>query len=112
VLECFVDVDFAVGWATGHQTNPEFVLLQTGFVIMYAGCPIYWKSKLQTKIALSKTDDKYVPLFHFMREVLPFLTLLKEIHDVFPLKNQSQNATAGSGRKIAFVLKLRKVLSS
>ncbi len=43
-LECFVEADFAGGWASGDQSSPESVLSQTGFVIMYAGCPIYWKS--------------------------------------------------------------------
>ncbi len=78
-LECFVDANFA-------QTNPESVLSRTGFVIMYAGCPIYWKSKLQTEIALSTTEAEYIALSHSMRKVLPFLNLLKEIHDVFPLQ--------------------------
>ncbi len=53
---------------------------------MYGGCPIYWKSKLQTKTALSMMEAEYFALSHSMREVLPFLTLLKEIHDVFPLQ--------------------------
>ncbi len=32
-LECFMDVDFAGGWASGDYSNPEAVLSQTGFVI-------------------------------------------------------------------------------
>ena len=39
-LECYVDADFAGGWSSGDHTNPECVLSRTGFVIMYAGCPI------------------------------------------------------------------------
>lgn len=40
-LECYEDADFAGGWASGDNTNPESVLSRTGFVILYAGCPIY-----------------------------------------------------------------------
>ena len=45
-LECFVDADFAGGWSSGEYTNQECVPSQTGFVIMYAGCPLTWIRKL------------------------------------------------------------------
>ncbi len=90
-LECYVDADFAGGWSSGDQTNPESVLSRTGFVIMYAGCPIFWSSKLQTEIALSTTEAEYIALSSAMREVLPFLTMMREIHDVFPLKERKPN---------------------
>ena len=54
-LECYVDADFAGGWKDGNHNSPESVLSRTGFVIMYAECPITWRSKLQTDIALSTT---------------------------------------------------------
>ena len=41
-LECYVDEDFAGGWKDGDQDSPESVLSRTGFVIMFAGCPITW----------------------------------------------------------------------
>ena len=84
-LECHVDADFAEGWATSDHNNPEAVLSRTGFVISYAGCPIYWRSKLQTEIALSTTEAEYIALSQAMRDVLPFLTLMEEIHQVIPL---------------------------
>lgn len=90
-LECYVDADFAGGWASGDQTSPESVLSRTGFVIMFAGCPIYWCSKLQTEIALSTTKAEYIALLHSMQEVLPFMNLMKEIHDVFPFHHNKPN---------------------
>ena len=45
-LECYVDAIFAGGWKDGNHGSPESVLSRTGFVIMYAGCPITWGSKL------------------------------------------------------------------
>jgi len=84
-LECHVDADFAGGWSSGDTQNPAAVLSRTGFVISYAGCPIYWASKLQTEIALSTTEAEYIALSMAMREVLPFLNLMQEINTVLPL---------------------------
>ena len=52
---------------------------------MYAGCPITWGSKLQTEIALSTTESKYIALSSAMREVIPFLDLMKETAGLFGL---------------------------
>ena len=52
-LECYVDADFAGGWAKADASNPDNVLSRTGFSIMYAGCPLTWASKMQTEISLS-----------------------------------------------------------
>ncbi len=65
-LECYVDTDFAGGWALGDQTSPESVLSRTIFVIMFARCLIYWCSKLQMEIALSTTEAEYIALLHSM----------------------------------------------
>ena len=86
-LECFVDADFAGGWASGEHTNPECVLSRTGFVIMYAGCPLTWSSKLQTEIALSTTESEYIALSQAMRETIPFMNLMMEVGKIFPLHN-------------------------
>ena len=82
-LECFVDADFAGGWKDGDHDSPESVLSRTGYVIMYAGCPITWGSKLQTEIALSTTESEYVALSTAMREVIPFMGLMQEISGLF-----------------------------
>ena len=49
-LECFVDSDFAGGWKDSDKGSTESVLSRTGFVIMFAGCPVTWISKLQIEI--------------------------------------------------------------
>ena len=87
-LECYVDADFAGGWKDGDHTSPESVLSRTGFVIMYAGCPITWSSKLQTEIALSTTESEYIALSTAMREVIPFLNLMQEISELFPVSKK------------------------
>lgn len=87
-LECHVDADFAGGWTSGEHSRPETVLSRTGFVISYAGCPIYWCSKLQTEIALSTTEAEYIAMSMAMREVLPFLNLMSEIKQFLPITNE------------------------
>ena len=52
---------------------------------MYAGCPITWGSKLKTEIDLSTTESKYIALSSAMREVIPFLGLMKETDGLFGL---------------------------
>ena len=86
-LECYVDAEFSGGWSSGDHTNPECVLSRTGFVIMYAGCPLTWCSKLQTEIALSTTESEYIALSQAMREVIPFMNLMVEVGEVFPFHN-------------------------
>ncbi len=86
-LEVYVDADFAGGWSLGDVHNPKVVLSRTGYVIMYAGCPITWSSKLQTEIALSTTEAEYIALSQAMRETLPFLNLMQEIGRVFEFFN-------------------------
>ena len=52
---------------------------RSAFVIMYAGCPILWGSKLQTLIALSSTESEYFCLSTATREVIPIMELAKEM---------------------------------
>ena len=54
-------------------------------VIMYANCPIYWRSSLQTEIALSTAEAEYIALSSALREVLPLMTMMEEIQSVFPI---------------------------
>ena len=54
---------------------------------MNAGCPLKWCSKLQTEIASSMTEAEYIDLSQAMREVIPFMNLMVEVGDIFPLHN-------------------------
>ena len=53
---------------------------------MYANCPILWVSHLQTEIALSTAEAEYIALSQSLRDVIPLITLLKEINKVFPVQ--------------------------
>jgi hypothetical protein len=85
-LECYVDADFTGGWSQAHSDNAENVLSRTGYILMYANCPIHWVSHLQTEIALSTTKAKCIALLQALRDVIPLITLLREINTVFPVR--------------------------
>jgi hypothetical protein len=84
-IQCFVDADFANGWSSEDCDEPSSVYSRTGFVIMYAGCPLVWVSKLQTEVALSTTEAEYIVLSQAMRELIPLLGLLEELTSALQL---------------------------
>ena len=84
-LECYVDADFAGGWSSADSDDADNVMSRTGYVLFYAGCPIYWVSKLQTEIALSTAESEYIALSSALREVIPLMRLMEEINEIYPL---------------------------
>ena len=84
-LECYVDADFRGGWQQSESSDAENLMSQTGMVITYANCPIYWRSLLQTEIALSTSEAEYIELSSSLREALPLMTMIEETKKVFPL---------------------------
>ena len=80
-LECFVDEDFAGRWKDGDHDSPESALSRIRYIIMFAGCPITWSSKLPTEISLSTIKSGHINLSTTMREVIPFLGLMQKIGD-------------------------------
>jgi hypothetical protein len=84
-LEVFVDAGFAGGWDPKDAENTDSVYSCTGYVICYAGCPMFWQSKLQTKIALSTAEAEYIALSQALRETLPMTNLMREMNVIFSL---------------------------
>jgi hypothetical protein len=78
-LECFVDADWAGSWQHRSSTDPLSAHSRTGYVIMYAGCPIVWASKMQSLVALSTTEAEYIALSSSLREVIHIINLVNEL---------------------------------
>jgi hypothetical protein len=78
-FECYVDADWAGNWDKRFATDPSSVFSRTGYVILYAGCPIIWASKMQSVVALSTTEAEYIALSTALREVICMMNLLKEL---------------------------------
>ena len=74
------DADFTGNWDKNEAGNdPDTARSRNGYIIMYAGCPIIWKSHLQTEIALSSTESEYTGLSYALREAIPIMDLLNEM---------------------------------
>ena len=78
-LECFVDAYGAGSWKYRSSGNPLSAHSRSGFVIMNAGCPIIWASKMQTFVSLSNTEAEYIMLSSSLRKVISVLNLLNEL---------------------------------
>jgi hypothetical protein len=91
-IECYVDADFAGGWDITTSADADNVMSHTGFVITYANCHIYWVSCLQTEIALSTAEAEYmIAMSSALREVILLMTLMKELHTIFPVHINKPN---------------------
>jgi hypothetical protein len=90
-IECYVDADFAGGWIITTSAYADYIMSCTGFIITYANCPIYWASCLQTEIALSTAKAEYIAMSSALHEVIPLMTLMKELHTIFPLHINKPN---------------------
>ena len=78
-VDCFVDADFCGLWGSEDPNDPVVTKSRTGFVIMLAGCPLLWVSKLQTETSVSTMMAEYVALSSAMREMLPLKRLVKKV---------------------------------
>ena len=76
---CYPDADFAGLYNHEDSQDPHCVRSRTGYVILLAGCPVLWKSKLQTKIALSTMEAEYVALSQSCKDLFPLLDQIKEL---------------------------------
>ena len=70
-LDCYIDVDFAGMWDTANSDDPSSVKYRTGYVIMFANCPVLWVSKLQMEIALLTMEAEYIALSQAMHNTIP-----------------------------------------
>ena len=81
-VDCYCDADFCGLWGSEDPNDPIVTKSRTGFVILLAGCPLFWKSTLQTETSVSTMMAEYVALSTAMRELLPLKRLVKTIAKV------------------------------
>ena len=78
-IEVFVDADFAGNWDRNGSLHPDTARSRHGYIIKFLGCPIIWKSQLQTEIALSSSESEYTGLSYALREAIPVMQLIREM---------------------------------
>ena len=74
-----------------NKQDPVSVKSRTGYVITYRGAPLMWASKMQTQVALSTMEAKYIALSQSMRDLIPIREVLKEIMTI--VFNKEPNIT-------------------
>ena len=93
IIDCYPDADFAGLWTRDDKQDPHCVRSRTGYVICLSDCPVLWKSKLQTEIALSTMEAEYVALSTACRDLFPLIDITEEL-------STALNITAKSGTKM------------
>ena len=89
-IKVHVDADLAGNWDATEVHKPDTVRSQHGYVISYTGCPLVWKSQLQTENALSTTKAEYTGLAYSLRPAIPIMRLLTEMKaQGIPVANQT-----------------------
>jgi hypothetical protein len=78
-IDTYPDSDFAGLYSFEDSKDPHCARSRSGFVILMFGCPVLWKSKLQTEIALSTMEAEYVALSTAMKDLIPLIGLLREL---------------------------------
>jgi len=80
LFDIYVDADFAGNWHQDDAEHSYTARSRHGYIIMYASCPLHWASQLQTKIALSTTESKFIGLSMALRTTIPIMEMIKELH--------------------------------
>jgi hypothetical protein len=78
-IDAYPDADFAGMYGHEKPTDPACAKSRSGFVIVFAGVPVMWQSKLQTETALSTMEAEIISLAACMRELIPIMDLVKEL---------------------------------
>jgi hypothetical protein len=73
-FECYCAVDFSGNWNKEFApVDPSTAKLQSGWIIFYAGCPIFWASKLQSQGALSTTEAEFIAMLQALCDIIPIM---------------------------------------
>jgi hypothetical protein len=79
-FDVYADADFAGNFnKLDAPTDADTARSRTGYIIFYAGCPIFWQSKLQTEISLSTTEAEIISLSTALKTAIPLMEITKEM---------------------------------
>ena len=85
-LEAYTDAVFVGLWGIEEPQDFTCVKSRTGYLIHLGGCPIIWRSKLQTLIAVSTMEAEYIALSMRMREVIPLKRIFIDLSNCFEVE--------------------------
>ena len=78
-LDLYVDADFCGLFKREDDRDANSVRSRTGYVITLGGCPLLWKSQLQSSLCQSTLEAEYHALSDSLKTFLPLKRLLQEL---------------------------------
>jgi len=90
-VDAYPDADFASMYGHEKLTDPACAKSCTGFVIMFAGVPIMWQSKLQTETALWTMEAEKIALAACMRDLIPIIDMVRDLARAVGLQSGDVN---------------------
>ena len=69
-INCYVNADFTGLHGQESENNPLSARSRTGYILFFCGCPLLWKSQLQSEMAWSTFHTEYVVLCMAMRQLI------------------------------------------
>jgi hypothetical protein len=78
-IDTYPDAVFAEMYGHEKPTDPACANSHSGFVIVFAGVPVLWQSKLQTQTALSTMEAELIALGACMKELIPILDMVHSL---------------------------------
>jgi hypothetical protein len=78
-LDAYCNSDLAGLWHQEFSHLRDSCPSRTSSIIILAGVPIHWSSKLQTEIAMSSTEAEYITLIQCCRALLPLRRTVNDI---------------------------------
>jgi hypothetical protein len=105
-IDAYPDADFAGMYGHEEHTDPACAKSRIGFIIIFADCPVFWQSKLQTEMALSSMEAKIIALSACCRELFPMMdmvsSMIKSVQ--LPIRKTTMNVSIHEDNTGAIVL--------
>jgi len=93
-LAMYVDAAFCGQFGSEPERDANGARSRTGYILMLGGCPLIWKSQLQSSITLSTGEAEYGSLSASMRVLTPTCGLLVELAMALKLPSFEDNSSA------------------
>jgi hypothetical protein len=86
-VDYYPDADFARLYGHKDAQDPNCVCSRTRYIITAFGCPVLWRSKLQTEIALSTMEAECIAISTACRDLFPVVDMIKELSEAVGLES-------------------------
>jgi hypothetical protein len=106
-LDLHTDADFCGLFKREDDRDPNVAKSRSGWIIQLCGCPLIWKSQLQSHITQSTTEAEYAALTSSLRVLLPLKKLIQEMVNEMgheDLQNTKVHATVFEDNQSAYYL--------